>query len=170
MSSGEGERPPRRPIRWDAIVIAGLAAFAVASIGGSLTDLGPWYQNLNQPSWRFPDPVFPIAWTIIFALAAASGVIAWRFAPSNDARQTIIGLFAFNGFLNILWSLLFFQVKRPDWALYEVALLWLSVALLIGVTGRASRRAGWLLVPYLLWVSVAAFLNYEIVRLNAPFT
>jgi tryptophan-rich sensory protein len=64
---------------------------------------------------------------------------------------------------------LFFRLQRPDWALYEVGFLWLSVLLLIIVLSRASRGAAALLLPYLLWVGFAAVLNWKIVELNAPF-
>jgi translocator protein len=60
-------------------------------------------------------------------------------------------------------------LRRPDWALVEVLMLWVSIALLIAVLGMYSFTAGLLLVPYIVWVSVAAFLNYEVVRLNGPF-
>ena len=81
----------------------------------------------------------------------------------------MIGLFALNGFLNLLWSLLFFRLHRPDWSLIEVAALWLSIVGLIIFTARHSRFAGILLTPYLIWVSLASVLNFEIVRLNGPF-
>ncbi len=155
--------------RLKPIVIAALAAFGVASVGGTLTDLGPWYQSLEQPSWNPPDYVFPIVWTIIFALSAAAGVTAWRRAPSAESRYAVIGLFAFNAALNIIWSLLFFQLKRPDLALIEVGLLWLSILGLMILIRRLSTTAALLLVPYLIWVSIAAALNYEVVRLNGPF-
>jgi tryptophan-rich sensory protein len=69
----------------------------------------------------------------------------------------------------MLWSALYFTLQRPDWALIEVAVLWLSIVALIIVCGRVSRLAGWLLVPYLLWVSFASVLNLAVVRLNGPF-
>ena len=83
--------------------------------------------------------------------------------------DTLIGLFALNGFLNILWSLLFFRMQRPDWAFAELLLLWLSVGALVIFCGRQSRFAGLLLVPYLVWVTIAGALNWQIVELNGPF-
>lgn len=151
------------------IGIASLAAFATAIIGGTITDLGPWYESLVKPSFNPPGPVFPIAWTTIFALTAVAGVSAWRASPNAKTSDLVIGLFALNGFLNLLWSLIFFRMQRPDWALYEVVLLWFSIAALIVYCGRFSRKAALLLVPYILWVTVAGVLNWEIVRLNAPF-
>jgi tryptophan-rich sensory protein len=71
--------------------------------------------------------------------------------------------------LNVAWSFLFFTLRRPDWAMFEVVLLWLSIAALIRQVLPASRRAATLLVPYLVWVAIAALLNWEVVRLNGPF-
>jgi tryptophan-rich sensory protein len=159
----------RRPTRWDAVIIAALAAIAVATIGGTLTDLGPWYQSLREPAWKPPDAAFGPIWTTIFALAAVAGVLAWRNERSSARRQLIVGLFAVNGFLNILWSLIFFDLHRPDLALVEVAGLWLSILVLIIVLFPRSALASLCLVPYLAWVSVASLLNFDVVALNGPF-
>ena len=151
------------------VLVAAAAAFAVAALGGLMTDLGPWYSSLLRPSWQPPDWAFGPAWTTIFALAALAGATAWQRAPDRGSREWMLGLFALNGFLNVFWSLLYFRLKRPDWALYEVGFLWLSVLLLIVVLGRYSRPSAWLLAPYLAWVAFAAMLNFASVRLNAPF-
>lgn len=151
------------------IVIAGLAAVVVAMIGGTITNLGPWYEGLAKPDWTPPRPVFPIAWTIILALAAIAAVTSWRAAATDKVSDTIVGLFALNGFLNLLWSLLFFRMQRPDWAFVEVVALWLSILALVIYCGRQSKLAGVLLLPYLVWVTIAAALNWQIVQLNGPF-
>lgn len=145
---------------------AATAALVVALVGMTLTDLSPWYRGLAQPAWAPPDPVYGAAWTLIFALAAVAGLLAWGRSNDRRAAEALIGLFALNGFLNLLWSLLFFRIQRPDWALAELVLLWLSVAGLVVVCGRRSRLSGALLLPYLAWVSFAGLLNWEIVRLN----
>ncbi len=159
---------PRGP-RLRAVVVAAISASAVAAVGGTMTDLGPWYRTLAKPPWQPPDAAFGPIWTAIFACAAASSVIAWRKATSLATREWIIGLFALNGFLNVLWSLLFFRLRRPDWAMIEVGGLWLSILLLILFLFRLSRMASALLTPYLVWVAVAAALNFEVVRLNPAF-
>jgi len=151
------------------VLVAAGTAILVASVGATMTDIGPWYQGLAKPSWQPPDWLFGPAWTLIFALAALSAVTAWREAPDQPSREWMVGLFAVNGVLNILWSALFFRLRRPDWALVEVVFLWLSVLALILVLRRYSRTAALLLVPYLAWVSFAAVLNLAVVRLNAPF-
>jgi len=155
--------------RLQPVLVAAAAAMAVAGLGALTTDLGDWYQQLAQPAWKPPDWMFGPAWTTIFALAAAAGVSAWRKAPDRGSRQWMLALFALNGFLNLLWSLLYFRLRRPDWALIEVGLLWLSVLLLIVVLGRYSRTAAWLLAPYLAWITFAGALNWGTVQMNQPF-
>jgi len=150
------------------VFIAGCAAVFIAFVGASFTDLSPWYQQLNKPSWQPPDWMFGPAWTAIFALVAVAAYDSWN-QSSGEARGNLVGLFCFNGFLNVLWSLLFFRLQRPDWALIEVIFLWASIVLLILYTRRYSLRASKLLMPYLAWVSFAAVLNLAVVRLNGPF-
>lgn len=154
---------------WRPIVVAALAAMSVAVLGGAMTTVGPWYHHLTKPAWTPPDVAFGVIWTLIFAFAAASGALAWIQAKRVPTRETIIGLFAANGFFNVSWSLLFFTLQRPDWALWESLALWLSVAALVVFLTRVSRPAGLLTVPYLVWVSVAVLLNYDVVRLNGRF-
>ncbi len=154
-------RKDRRPI-----VIAAVAATLVAMTGGLLTKLGPWYYGLTKPAWQPPDWAFGPAWTIIFALCAAAGAIAWREAADAAARRLVVATFAANAVLNVAWSYLFFTMQRPDLALVEVGGLWLSVLALVLVLRRSSTRAAWLVVPYLAWVTFAAFLNFTIVKLN----
>ncbi len=160
---------PSRRNRVIAILVAAAAACLVAGLGASVTDLGPWYVALRKPSWQPPDWAFGPAWTLIFALAAAAGYLAWRAMPPLPRWARIVGLFAANGVLNVVWSTLFFHLHRPDWALGEVVALWLSVLALIVVLAPVSRAASWLMVPYLLWVAFAGVLNFTVVQLNPPF-
>lgn len=146
-----------------------ICAVAVASLGGAMTDTGPWYLALAKPAWQPPGWIFGPVWTVIFACCAWSFAEAWAAAGARSMRAAILWLFGFNMFLNIAWSALFFALRRPDWALIEVALLWLSIAALIRVLLPLSRRAAFLLFPYLAWVGIAAALNWEVVRLNGPF-
>ena len=155
-----------QPGFWKAFLIAFVVAQAIGGIGAFTTDLGPWYQSLNKPWWQPPDWLFGPAWTIIFALTAASAAYAWRNATTGTSRAIIVVLYLTSGLFNILWSVLFFQIERPDWALIEAGALWTSVLIPILVVSRYSKKAGWLLVPYISWVTFAAILNYKIVQLN----
>jgi tryptophan-rich sensory protein len=153
---------------WEPTFIAAFGVTILATAGSVLTPLGSWYRNLRKPSWQPPDFMFPIAWTSIFILEAASAVIGWH-EVHGAAAVLFVGLYILNGVLNILWSFLFFRLQRPDFAQMEVPFLWLSIA---APMVMLYIYAGWtwiFLLPYLLWVSFAAFLNFTIVRLNAPF-
>lgn len=137
--------------------------------GQLVTDIGPWYYNLRKPSWQPPNWLFAPAWTIIFICAAIAGVVGWHAMPNMPTAALLLGLFAVNGVLNVLWSVFFFAMKRPDFAMAEVGFLWLSIAALMVVLAIYAGHTWLYLLPYLLWVSFASFLNYTIVQINAPF-
>ncbi|WP_197489847.1 TspO/MBR family protein [Erythrobacter neustonensis] len=158
-----------RPTIIIPVIVASIAALCVAALGATVTDLGPWYQALAKPAWNPPDVVFPMGWTVIYALITVAGITAWRAARTSAEAEWVIALFALNGFLNISWSILFLRFQRPDWAFAEVIVLWLSILAIILYVVRFSRPAAALLLPYLGWVSFAAALNWAVVQLNAPF-
>ena len=151
------------------IIIAATLALVTAMVGGSITVLDSWYYSLQQPTWAPPDYMFGIIWTTIFALIALAGFLGWQKAPSRRTAEIVLGLFALNGFLNLSWSFLFFRMERPDLAFYELIALWLSILALVIFCGRFSKSASLLLVPYLVWVTIAGMLNYQIIALNGPF-
>lgn len=152
------------------IIIAALVAGTIAWIGATITQIGPWYASLAQPRWAPPQMAFGIAWTAIYAFNAIGGVTGWLAMPTWRDRESLLGIFALNGFLNIVWGILFFQLRRPDWAVIEILALWLSVAALIIFVWRRSIVGAVLLIPYLLWVTFSGYLTMTIVRLNGPFS
>lgn len=151
------------------IIIFILWAVILGGAGGVLTAIGPWYRNLKKPSWQPPDWLFGPAWTLILGLSAWAGILAWQGATTDAERTAIIILYAVNFVCHFLWSPLFFNLRRPDWALVEVVFLWGSVLALCIELRQFSVLASWLIVPYFMWVSFAALLNLKIVHLNAPF-
>jgi benzodiazapine receptor len=151
------------------IVIATLTVLFMLGVGAWMTTIGPWYRDLRKPNWNPPNWVFGPAWSAILGLAAWAGVSAWSNASSSADQARILVLFGINILLHMLWSPLFFNLRRPDWALIENSFLWLSIVALIFGLAPLSPTAGWLLAPYLLWVTFAAFLNLTIVRMNGPF-
>ncbi|HQF14543.1 MAG TPA: tryptophan-rich sensory protein [Thermogutta sp.] len=124
-----------------------------------------WYKTLNKPSWNPPSQVFGPVWTTLYILM---GVAAWLVWRSADARSTWLplALFGIQLALNAAWSWIFFKMQRPDWAFFEILILWVAIAATLVAFFRHSQLAGWLLVPYLAWVSFAAILNFTIWRLN----
>ena len=149
--------------------IAFALSYLTAGIGGALTELGPWYFSLKHPDWKPPDPYFGVIWSTIFTLCAISGALAWQAAQSPNEQKRIILLFAANACLNILWSAIYFKLKRPDFAVFEVAFLWVSILFLIMGLWGISKKGALLLIPYWVWVSIATVLNVETVKLNGPF-
>ena len=149
-------------------LIAFLLVLVVGGIGGAATEIGPWYLQLVKPSWQPPDWAFGPVWTLLYITTSIAGVRAWRNADAQEKKYFLAAVLM-NCVLNILWSVLFFKLHRPDIALMEVGALWLSVLILTVLPWSYSRASTWLMVPHLFWVSTAACLNLSIVKLNGPF-
>lgn len=150
-------------------LVAFLWLFAIGLVGGSMTEVGPWYEGLRFPRIRPPNWLFGPAWTTLYVLIGIGGVSAWNAADAAQ-RPWLIGALALNTAFNVLWSPLFFKFKRPDWALAELIPFWLSVVLLLVTVYEIKPQAAAYFVPYLLWVTFAGWLNWRIVELNRPFS
>ena len=142
-----------------------VAANVAAALSGAFFKPGTWYEDLNKPWWRPPNWLFPIAWTVLYAMIAVSGWLVWR-ADSLAVTWPALTVYGVQLALNAGWSALFFGMRRMDLALLELIGLWLSIAAMIVLFLPISPPAAWLLVPYLLWVSFAGVLNYKVWRLN----
>jgi tryptophan-rich sensory protein len=151
------------------IVIAVAIVVAMLGLGALTTNVGDWYRDLKKPAWTPPNWLFGPAWTLILSLAGWAGVLGWSHAAGAGEHAAVLAAFGANIFLHLAWSPLFFNLRRPDWALIEVVFLWLSIAAMIAVVAPRSALGGALLAPYLAWVSFAAVLNLVIARANAPF-
>lgn len=149
-------------------IAATLVAVVVAVAGARATELGTWYRELRKPTWQPPDWLFGPVWTTVYACCVWSVATAWP-ALTPSQRPAYLGAWAVNVLANVWWSVLFFRRRRPDWALREVVLLWLSIVGVMAATWPSSPSATLQLLPYLLWVSFASVLNAAVVRLNAPF-
>lgn len=144
-----------------------LAVFAtlvvIAAQFGVTFRPGPWYEGLAKPSFTPPNAVFPVAWTVLYVMIGLAGYFAWKAEGIGAA----VGVWLLQLILNAAWSYVMFGRHEIGLALAVLAALWLSIAAFIALTWRSSRLAALLFVPYLLWVSFAALLNFEVWRLNA---
>ena len=163
-----GSRPGVRLPAWAGAALIVVACAAV-EIGGGLATFpaiaSGWYDMLRRPAWNPPNWAFGPMWTILFVAMAVAGCIVWSRrwrSPVGLAMALFVAQLMANG----TWSVLFFFMRSPTAALIDIGLLWILIGLTMLAFFRISRLAGWLLVPYLVWVSFAAVLNAEIVRLN----
>jgi translocator protein len=104
-------------------------------------------------------------WTTLFVLMGVAAWLVWKPAGFKAAAMPLT-LFAVQLVLNVSWSWIFFGMHQPGWAFVEIVILWLAIVATTLAFFRSSKIAGWLLVPYLAWVSFAAVLNFTIWRLN----
>ncbi len=153
--------------RWRAALGLGgwlLFTFA-ATIGGLVGAPGEWYAALDKPAWTPPGWVFGPAWTLLYTMMAVAAWLVW-LRGGFGARRVELTAYLVQWFLNALWTPLFFGLQLPGWALVDIVLLWLAAALTMILFFRARRLAGWLLVPYLLWLGFATALNAAIWQMN----
>ena len=155
---------PQRPL---ALVGFIAASFTAAAIGGAATatSVGTWYRALNKPPWNPPDWIFGPAWTVLYVLMAIAAWRVWRRTDGDVRRRTLL-LFGAQLALNALWSVLFFGLRRPGFALVDVVALWSLLLVLQLRFTRIDRVAGGLWAPYLAWVSFASALNAAVWWLN----
>ena len=125
-----------------------------------------WYKSLNQSPLTPPSWVFPIAWTILYALIVASGVVFLSARTVAAVRSAGFFYYCAAWVLNISWTQIFFRFRRPGMSFVVILGMLAFIALNIRAFYPVSRIAAWLLVPYLAWVSFAAYLNGYIVFMN----
>jgi tryptophan-rich sensory protein len=135
------------------------AVFTTPSITG-------WYAGIVKPAINPPAWVFGPVWTILFVLMGISAFLVWEKGLERRDVQIALGIFIGQLVLNTLWSIIFFGLHSPGGALVEIMFLWLIILATIGMFYKISKAAAWLLVPYILWVSFASYLNYAIWILN----
>ena len=125
-----------------------------------------WYATVQKPFFNPPNWIFAPVWTTLFLLMGISLYLIWEKGLDKKEVKLAVSVFGVQLALNIVWSFLFFGLQNPLLAFIEIVLLWIAILATIILFYRISKKAGLLLVPYLLWVSFAAFLNYSIWILN----
>jgi translocator protein len=142
------------------ILCLGVGFVSGVMTAGAMVD---WYPTLNKPFFNPPSWVFAPAWTFLYIIMA---VAAWRVWLAGPSSKPALNLFFIQLVLNFLWSVFFFGMHSPALALIDIIAMWIMIALTMRAFFKIARPAGWLLVPYLAWVSFAAILNASIWWLN----
>lgn len=150
------------------LAVAILVCFGTAAIGAAVTTpkIPFWYAELAKPDWAPPNWIFGPVWTLLYLLMAIAVWQIWRVVRSDGAKFPLV-LFAVQLTLNSLWSVLFFGLASPGAAAIEIIVLWVAILATVIVFWRRSPWAGGLMLPYLVWVGFAMFLNFSIWRLNS---
>ena len=149
----------------------------LVTIGGSLfmggigsvftvSAIPNWYAALQKPELSPPNWVFAPVWTVLYVLMGIAAYLVWRKGFEVKGVKTALALFCIQLVLNGLWSIAFFGVQSPLIALGVITLLWLAILFTTIAFFKISRVSAALLLPYLLWVSFASYLNYTIWALN----
>lgn len=150
-------------------LIASLLVCQLAGFLGSLVtspSIPVWYASLEKPSFSPPNWVFSPVWITLYALMGISLYLLWRQDSKVPKVQIALFFFIVQLILNVSWSMVFFGLKLPFLAFIEILLLWAAILLTIVKALKVSKTAGILLIPYILWVSFAAILNFSLWFLN----
>ncbi len=130
---------------------------------GSITT---FFDVLNKPSWTPPAWAFGPIWTTLYILMGIALFLVWRKGWDRKDVKIAIGVFALQLILNFFWTIIFFGFKSLFGGLIEIVFLWIAILINIILFYRISKAAGLLLVPYIIWVTIASYLNYTVFLLN----
>ncbi len=128
--------------------------------------IATWYAGLAKPPFSPPNWLFGPVWISLFLLMGIALFFIWRQGVQTPGVVIALIVFAVQLVLNILWSFLFFKLQSPLFGFIEIVILWVAIILTILSFARISRTAAFLLIPYIVWVSFAAVLNYSLYKLN----
>lgn len=156
-----------RRIRIPPLVLFLLAAFLTAVVGNLATQssVGTWYPQLRKPTWTPPNWLFGPVWTFLYIAMAYAAWRVWRSTDELGAARTF-RLYRSQLALNALWSILFFGLRQPAWALIEIIVFWAVIVIMMIWFWRVDRIAGALWSLYVAWVSFATALNAAIWNMN----
>ena len=156
----------KRKINFKVLALCVLIPLVIGFIGGIFTSssVSNWYSTLNKPSFNPPSWIFSPVWTLLYILMGIALYLV--FVSNSKYRKAGLILFGVQLGLNLLWSILFFGLRNPYFAFIEILVLWIWILVTIVYFFRIDKKAGWLMIPYILWVSFAALLNYMIFVLN----
>lgn len=138
----------------------------VGLLGSLVTtpSISAWYAELNKPSFNPPNWIFAPVWTTLFILMGISLYLVWQ--TKSKKKSKALNLFGIQLGLNLLWSVLFFGLHKPLYALIDITVLWIVIFVTMLEFRKFSKTASLLFLPYLAWVALAAVLNFSIVMMN----
>ena len=153
---------------WLKLVVAIIVCELAGIIGSifTISAIPMWYATLAKPMLNPPSWLFGPVWTTLYLLMGIAAFLIWRKGWNSRGVGTALSVFAVQLILNVVWSIIFFGLHSPSWALVDIIALWMAIVITIVTFAKISRPAAWLLAPYIFWISFAMYLNYSIWRLN----
>lgn len=149
-----------------AVCVSVCEFVGIASTPFTIAAIGGWYQTLNKPFFSPPNWIFGPVWIILYFLMGVSAFLVWEKGLKKIRVKITLYYFLAQLVLNFVWSFLFFGLHSPILGLIDIVLLWILIVLTIVKFQEVSKTASYLLLPYILWVSFAAILNFSIVIIN----
>lgn len=156
--------------QWVSLLVWVAVCYGVSAVGAAVTmhAVETWYQGLVKPAGNPPDWVFGPVWTVLYMLMALAAWLVWT-AGDGVARRRGIVWFCAQLAVNLLWSFAFFGARMPALGLADIVVMWALIVVTMVFFFKVRKKAGWLMVPYLAWVTYAGYLNWAIWRLNPGF-
>ncbi|MCR4311966.1 MAG: tryptophan-rich sensory protein [Candidatus Uhrbacteria bacterium] len=149
-----------------AVAIVGSQMAGIIGSVFTVSSVTTWYAELERPAFNPPGWVFGPVWTMLYVLMGIAAYLVWQRGTKRRDVRIALGLFVGQLVLNASWSIVFFGLHSPGGAFANIVLLWVAIVATMVAFARISRAAVWLLVPYIIWVSFAMYLNFAIWQLN----
>ena len=151
--------------RWALVCVPLILLFGFLSASGTQASIRSWYDLLVKPAATPPNWAFPVVWPILYVLLGLSLALVLSQRGARE-RRVAVACFVVRMLLDCVWSPLFFGAHRVWLALLDIAAMIVAGVVTAVLFGRIRRAAGWLIVPFLVWISYAAVLNWRIAQLN----
>lgn len=146
-----------------SILIAEIAGFLSGFLSGNISEI---YQSFLKPPLSPPGWLFPIVWTILYACMGIASYIIFTAVATEEKKKPALTLYAIQLLVNFFWSIVFFRLHSPEWALAVILLLDVLVIFTIRAFYKINKTAAYIMIPYLAWILFASYLNIGIVLLN----
>ena len=154
-------------IKWKELIISLVIPLAVGVVSGFLNkDSMKDFENLNQPPLSPPGWLFPVVWTVLYILMGIASYLVYTSYATKLQKKNALTVYGVQLFFNFVWSFLFFKFSLYSFSFVWILILWALIILTAVMFYKISKPAAYLMIPYLLWVTFAAYLNLGVAILN----
>lgn len=155
-----------KKIKWGALIIALLIPLAIGTASGVVSRAGEMYGAMIKPEGFPPAWLFPVVWTVLFALMGISSFLIYNSDASEKSKMSALTVYAVQLAVNFMWPIFFFRMGAYLFSFIWLILLWALVLIMILKFYKINRTAAFLQLPYILWLTFAGYLNLSVYLLN----